>query len=131
MTVYRERPPGALDLAPPAPDAPWYEQLAYQVVLAHPPAPAAAARARGPTPAQVVDLVAKYYRPWCVRCRGRVGRVASFPSAIDRVTVVHALCHGEHESFEIDDRAIMVRAGDKDELAYWLKEQLSREVFKP
>lgn len=129
MTAYRERPPGALDLAPPAPDAPWYEQLAHQVVLAHQPAPRRPARDWRPTPAQVVDQIARYYRPWCVRCSGRVERVASFPSAIDRVTVVHALCHGEHETFEIDDLAIMLRFG-KDELADWLKEQLERQVFK-
>lgn len=28
MSAYRTRPPGALDLAPPAPDAAWYEQFA-------------------------------------------------------------------------------------------------------
>lgn len=125
MTAYRERPPGALDLAPPAPDAPWYEQLAHQVVLAHQPV----ARPRGPTPAQMLGVAAKYYKPRCLACRRDVERMEMFQSAIDRTIIVHAFCHGETESFEVDERAIMVRAGDKHALAYYLEKQLRRKVF--
>lgn len=125
MTAYRERPPGALDLAPPAPDAPWYEQLAHQLVLAHQPV----ARPRGPTPAQMLGVAMKYYKPQCARCGHEVGQLVLIQSAIDRTIIVHAFCHGETEPFEVDERAIMVRAGDKHALAYYLEDQLRRKVF--
>jgi hypothetical protein len=138
VTAYRERPPGALDLAPPAPDAPWYEHLAHQVVLAHQPAQALPALPalpgeshRGPTPAQVVAAFAKHYRPQCWRCGRTVERLALFPSSLRRTVVIIAFCHGKEAEFEIDELGVVVRAGDRDALTSWLAEQLRRKVFAP
>lgn len=131
MTAYRSRPPGALDLAPPAPDAAWYEQLAHQLVLYHQPAPAPAERPRGPTPLQIVSFVAKYYLPRCASCRREVESVAIIQDASTRTIVVTAFCHGAAEDFEIDERAIMARAGDRDALVDFLRDELRRKVFTP
>lgn len=73
MSAYRTRPPGALDLAPPAPDAAWYEQLAHQLVLYHQPAPVCAERPHGPTPPlQIVSLVAKFVHFLCIELKRKV-----------------------------------------------------------
>jgi hypothetical protein len=134
MTAYRERPPGALDLAPPTPDAPWYEHLAHQVVLAHQPKtlPGLPGEShRGPTPGQVVTAAAKYYRPQCWVCGRKVIGLVIFLSARRRTVVIRAFCHGQEAEFEIDELGVVMRAGDKDALIGWLAEQLGRKVFAP
>lgn len=122
----RERP----DLAPPAPDAEWYEQLAETLLRARDhdiPMPRRPGPER-PSASELLREALKVVRPFCATCDKPVERVEPVAMVECDAFRIWVLCHGAETKVQVDRRTIFIAAtGDFKALA----DVLQQRVFEP
>lgn len=131
------RRPGALDLVPPEAGSPWWEELAYALVLRAQPSEATATRrARATAPPTdvlaVIDMVLRKVKPRCRRCGKDVQSAIARRSSHAPHIMLLIECHGERFAKFIETRVIEVAlSGPHEAAARYFMAELSAPVFEP